>query len=1121
MATGLDLSGISQFNPSTDPASVSQRWKDWLKRFQRFIMAMDIKDDTRKRNLLLYLAGPEVDKIFETLPETGENKDYALAVKKLSEYFAPKKNVLYEIHVFRQAKQNQEETLDQFYTRLCQLAQTCEFTDSSAEIKIQLMENCCSSRLRRKALREEITLDELLKYGRSLERSDHQLKAVEEVHHRSTLVNEIQHLRLDTDRRRTYNLSNQSCYFCGDSYPHKNGRKSCPAVDKTCRNCGKSGHFARVCKSQRQANSKQQRFAGRDNDGKRNKHLNAVNQEPGADPVNTSDSDSDSEYAFTLKTEQATDKNRHNTDIHNVNKPKLAKDLPMSTVSIGSARMKVLIDSGASVNILSSQDFDTVNKAKRITLRPTKLKLHAFGSKSPVQLCGKFDTVVETKSKMTVATFYVTKQNSGSLLSCATSTELGILHLKLNTIQKSVRNKTINNNKRAKHAEINTGIKQTQPKCKIPITQNDMASKTPIAHNDIAHKNSIAHENIKAELCDQFPQVFEGIGKLKNYEQSLHIDPQVAPVSQMYRRTPFHLRRQLDVWIDDYLEKDIIEPVKDESTDWVSGLVVAPKPRNPNEVRVCGDYRQVNTAVKRERHPIPTIDELLEDLTDAQKFSKIDLRAGYHQILLTKEARSITTFVTHRGLFRYKRLPFGINSASEVFQNAIQNALRGLEGTRNIADDIILWGRTEKEHNERLQALFKRLHERGLTVNPSKCLFGQDSLWFYGYTLTKDGLKADHEKIEAIQQFTAPENIHELRSFLGLAVYCSRFLQGFATLTQPLRELTKRGVPWVWNNTHQKAFDAIKAAISKDCIMAYYNPQLETQLTVDASPYGLGAILSNIDDKGVVRNVAYASRSLTDTEQRYSQTEREALALVWGCERFHMYLIGTKFQLFTDHKALEILFSPKSKPTARIERWVLRLQQYDFAVKYRTGADNPADILSCMPIPSTTSKLNVADHYVNFVAAHAVPKAMTMADIEEATAKDSTLQKVIQSFRQTHWDTSNVQLKPYARLSDELSITESGVVLRGHRIVMPSALREKTLKIAHHGHQGTVKMKELLRTKVWWPNIDKQVEELIKACLPCQATSIAKPPTPLRITETPTAPWTHLGLIRQERWFLC
>ena len=160
----------------------------------------------------------------------------------------------------------------------------------------------------------------------------------------------------------------------------------------------------------------------------------------------------------------------------------------------------------------------------------------------------------------------------------------------------------------------------------------------------------------------------------------------------------------------------------------------------------------MNTANRRERRPIPTIDELLEDLTDTKKF--------------------------------------------QVFQNAIQNALHGLDGVRNIADDIILWGRTEQERKERLHALFARQHERGLTVNPSKCLFAQDSLWSYGYTLTKDGLKADQAKVAAIQQFSTPENIGQLRSFLGLATYCSRFLRDFATITQPLRGLTKQGAPW-------------------------------------------------------------------------------------------------------------------------------------------------------------------------------------------------------------------------------------------------------------------------------------------------------------------------------------
>ncbi len=268
-------------------------------------------------------------------------------------YFSPKKNVLYDIHVFRQAKQNQEETLDQFYTRLCQLAQTCEFTDPTAEIKIQLMENCSSSRLRRKALREDITLDALLQYGRSLERSDSQLKAIEDGHNRPVLVNEMQQLRVNNSRRRVNNPSNQLCYFCGEGYPHKSGRKSCSAADKTYHKCGKIGHFGRVCKSQPNQKSA---FLNRRQDKRRN----AMNLEHEPGTTNTSDSDSDNEYTFTVKTVQST---KTSTDISNVNKLNLPKQLPMSTVTIGTERMEVLIDSGASVNILSSHDFDTINQS--------------------------------------------------------------------------------------------------------------------------------------------------------------------------------------------------------------------------------------------------------------------------------------------------------------------------------------------------------------------------------------------------------------------------------------------------------------------------------------------------------------------------------------------------------------------------------------------------------------------------------------------------------------------------------------------------------------------------------------------------------------------------------------
>ena len=231
--------------------------------------------------------------------------------------------------------------------------------------------------------------------------------------------------------------------------------------------------------------------------------------------------------------------------------------------------------------------------------------------------------------------------------------------------------------------------------------------------------------------------------------------------------------------------------------------------------------------------------------------------------------------------------------------------------------------------------------------------------------------------------------------------------------------------------------------------MDYCDPSKTTRLTVDASPYGLGAILSNIDQDGAVRNVAYASRSLSPTEQRYSQTEREALAVVWGCEKFHVYLIGTPFELITDHKALEMIYSPKSKPPARIERWALRLQQYQYKVIYKRGADNPADVLPRMPLPSHQSQPNVADEYVNFVLHHAVPKAMTLEEVAQSTLKDNEFQAVTRAIQTDKWNNDPL-LAPFYNVRHERTVTMQGVVLRDHRIVMPQAL-------VHQGHQ------ELLR----------------------------------------------------------
>ena len=358
--------------------------------------------------------------------------------------------------------------------------------------------------------------------------------------------------------------------------------------------------------------------------------------------------------------------------------------------------------------------------------------------------------------------------------------------------------------------------------------------------------------------------------------------------------------------------------------------------------------RQANTAVVRERYPIPTVDEVLQTLNGSTVFSKLDLRWGFHQVELEESSRDITTFAVNDGLYRFKRMMFGISSAPEKYQHIGAQVISGCPGALNIADDLVVHGKDQATHDRNLARILDRLQQRGLTLNLKKCWFRRATIEFYGLQLSARGEQPTSEKIRAITEAPRPTNASDLRSFLGTVGFSSRFIPDFSTTAEPLRRLTHKGTPFVWTDTHQRAFDSLRQQLGDAAALAYYDKDAPTQVIADASPVGLGAVLVQ-EQNGQRRAVCYASRTLTPVERRYSQTEKEALALVWSCERFHQFLYGMDFELVTDHKPLQTIFSPTSKPSARIERWVLRLQPFTFRVRYVPGPQNIADALSRLP----------------------------------------------------------------------------------------------------------------------------------------------------------------------------
>ena len=638
-AQAVAIQPLPEFNPDSEVgASLSARWNLWIDDFEMFLLASGITDAKRQRALLLYQAGHRVREIFRQIPDTGDASDYTTAKTKLKEYFEPQQNRRYAVYQFRQAKQEEHETLDQFHTRLRTLAKTCAFADVDFEIEQQIITAGTSTRIRKKALRDPTyDLKAILIDGRRAEQSSYQARDIESQGQGSN--------RESRTVQKLNTTSQQTCRNCGGQYPHE---RQCPAQGKSCRKCGKPNHFAKVCRG----GAARTNHRTRDEKQRSQQAKTKLKERKSIHPVSkTGESESsDDEYLYTVA----------------------SKETPKVNVSqqVCQHWFKATIDTGATINVIGQETF---TKMVRPNIKKTSIKAFAFDAESPVRFVGKFEATIETRKPIAVATFYVTKTaTSGNLISASTAQDLGLISLHL-------------------------------------------------------HRISDTNDKNLDNILNKHAKVFQGLGKLKTDKVKLNIDTHQAPKAQPQRRIPYHIRQKVENAIEELEKQDIIERVPEsQPTPWVSRIVAVPK--KDGGVRICVDMRCANEAIKRVRHPIPTVDDVSFELNGAQYFFKLDLSQAYHQLELEEESRYITTFSTHLGLYRYKRLNYGTNAAAEIFQYTLQAQLQGLKGVKNIADDIIVYGTTREEHDENLDRCLKRFFDRGLRLNQSKCKFYKRNL---------------------------------------------------------------------------------------------------------------------------------------------------------------------------------------------------------------------------------------------------------------------------------------------------------------------------------------------------------------------------------------------------------
>ena len=631
----------------------------------------------------------------------------------------------------------------------------------------------------------------------------------------------------------------------------------------------------------------------------------------------------------------------------------------------------------------------------------------------------------------------------------------------------------------------------------------------------VVRNTSNINEITKPDFRQEFPSLFTGLGKLETpYHITLKED--AVPLSLTTPRlVPQPLLPKVEAEIKKMVETGVISPIT-EPTTWCNPLVPVLKPNG--NVRICVDLQVLNKAVKREIHPMATVQDSLAQLADAKVMSKLDANSGFWQIPLDDESKLLTTFITPFGRYYFNRLPFGITSAPEVFQRTMSQILSGLSGVVCHMDDVLIHGKSQEEHDHRVRMVLQRLSKAGITLN-EKCEFGKDEMKFLGHIISRDGIQADPNKVKAIKNLDPPRNITELQRFQGMTNQLAKFLPNLSTLNKPLRDLLKKDNAWSWGDAQEKAFNEIKDKLTSTPVLAHYDTRKETIIAADASKYGLGAVLMQIQENGERKPVHYASRSLTETEQRYAVIEKEALAATWACEQFSQYVLGLHFQLETDHNPLVVLFGDKdlSSMPVRIQRFKLRLMRYSFTIRHVPGKyQNTADTLSRAPVQAPTQSdvhfVNEVESFSDMMIMMLPASAKRLEEFIAAQKSDIILNK-IREYCEDKWpkyEPEDKTLTPFWQSKEHLSITND-ILLYNDRIVVPRQLQQDVLKSIHEGHQGITKCRARARMSVWWPGLSKQIAQLVESCNICKKYQ-REVKEPLKSSEFPDGPWEKIAM---------
>lgn len=1060
-----------------DPFVPGSNFESYEDRMEQYFIANEIKED-KQTSWFITLAGEAMYEILKPLthPVKPSEKSYKEILKLLRKHFTPQSNKRAERYKFNQVMQESGEQISEFIVRLKSLAQTCKFGDfldnekgeAVGGYKLKILDEALTDRfivglnnekIKSNLLSEEkldfeqccakaLQMEMVQKESKSLQTTS--IKAITKaVQKPSWKYNHKDQNRKNFSRSKSQGHQMGQCRRCGRYHDEK----TCPAIKWKCYACNKTGHVSTMCRNKSQNNSQsvdqnrqsQQFHSNRPNNVKTIRYEDDDNRDSGNminnvwSEVTVKESRTDELNVSLEPEEERWVEKELEEEARFVKTIKRNRSRALDyELEVESKKVIMECDCGAVVSVMSLIEYE--EKFSHIPLKPiaNELPLRSVTGEKLIEV-GSVEVHVKFMGK-------------------AATVELKIIDISRPFMALFGRN----------WLDVF-----------IPNWREKLSTQIDECINSVSQDQSIIKE-----IKQKFPNVVStDMDKpIEGFTAELVMKENAQPVFHCAYTVPYKLKDRVSEEIDRLVSLKILKPIK--HSEWASPLVVRVK--SNGELRFCIDGKvTINKFLETDHHPLHRIDDIFASLSNCLFFCVIDLKGAFKQLELSINSQKYVVINTHKGLYVCTRMFDGLKVAPAIFQSIMDQILVALEKVRSFIDDIIIGGKTIEECKSRLLEVLARLDKYNVRINLSKCKFFQTKVEYLGHVLEGNNIYPNPEKVRAIIEAPIPKNVQQLQSYLGLLNYYCRFVPNLSSEIHELYKLLRNDADFVWAEKCQRSFEKSKQLLTSNQVLELYDPDKEIVVSADASPYGVGAVLSHVVN-GEEKPVLFASSSLSPAEKNYSQPQREALAIIFAVKKFYKYIYGKKFTIISDAQSLRDLFNPKKGispvAAARLQRWAIYLSMYDYEIKHRSGSKmGHVDALSRLPLEDGTEVEVDKINFINF--GEDIP--IESKDIEEGTQADSILSKVYE-FVLTGWPSKiSPCMTPYFLKRNSLSI-ESNCVYYINRVIIPEVFRKSILETLHECHTGIVRMKMMARKYVWWPLIDKDIEKYVSECLPCQ-----------------------------------